>query len=160
MIDRPADAKDFDFLVGSWSVHNKFLKERLNNCEEWIEFEADFQNRPILHGLGNIDQFNTELKGAPFEGVSLRLFNPQTNLWAIYWMDTNNPRLEDPMLGKFIDGRGEFFSSEMFQGREVRVRFIWIQQDVDHARWEQAFSDDEGETWETNWIMEFTRHDA
>ncbi len=25
------------------------------------------------------------------------------------------------------------------------------------ARWEQAFSPDGGKSWETNWIMEFTR---
>jgi hypothetical protein len=27
----------------------------------------------------------------------------------------------------------------------------------DSCRWEQAYSADGGKTWETNWIMEFTR---
>ena len=158
MTEIPAGAKDFDFIHGAWSVKNKFLKERLKQCDEWIEFDADFENFPILQGMGNIDRFITDRQGTTFEGVSIRFFNPTTELWSIYWVDTNRPGvLEDPMLGKFVDGRGEFFSSEAFEGREIKVRFLWTLQDESHARWEQAFSEDDGQTWEVNWVMEFTR---
>jgi hypothetical protein len=33
----------------------------------------------------------------------------------------------------------------------------WTSAGPDAARWEQAFSADGGKTWETNWIMDFTR---
>ena len=38
----------------------------------------------------------------------------------------------------------------------IRVRFIWSGVTTPTPRWEQAFSDDGGETWETNWVMDFT----
>lgn len=61
------------------------------------------------------------------------------------------------MVGEFRDGRGEFYDQETFQGRSIYVRFIWSGMTSTSCRWEQAFSADGGRTWETNWIMEFTR---
>lgn len=37
------------------------------------------------------------------------------------------------------------------------VRFEWTRPHSDAPRWEQAFSPDGGRTWETNWVMNFTR---
>jgi hypothetical protein len=37
------------------------------------------------------------------------------------------------------------------------MRFVWSGITDTAARWEQAFSADEGRTWETNWIMTMTR---
>ena len=35
-----ATKDDFDFLFGSWNVHNKYLNSRLRHSTEWIEFDA------------------------------------------------------------------------------------------------------------------------
>lgn len=51
---------------------------------------------------------------------------------------------------------GIFFGDDVHEGRPVRVRFIWRSADGT-AQWEQAFSPDGGTTWETNWVMDFTR---
>ena len=72
-------------------------------------------------------------------------------------MDSRNPVLDAPMRGRFSDGRGRFYGEETFQGRPIRVRFIWTPMTPTTCRWEQAFSEDDGKTWETNWIMSFTR---
>jgi hypothetical protein len=80
---------DFDFLIGKWTIHNRKLKTRLNNSTEWTEFEAAAECRTILNGFGNIDSFQTVFDGKPFEGMSLRLFNPKTRLWSIYWPALN-----------------------------------------------------------------------
>ncbi|NUT45415.1 MAG: hypothetical protein HOV86_36040, partial [Thermoactinospora sp.] len=81
-----------------------------------------------------------------------------TRQWSIYWGSSRTGTLDTrPMVGGFEGDRGEFFGEETHEGRPVRCRFLWSAGDGDTARWEQAFSADEGLTWETNWTMDFTR---
>jgi hypothetical protein len=86
---KTSSSADFDFYIGKWKIHNRKLKSRLNNCTEWIEFEAVDDCYHILNGFGNINQYSTAFDDKPFEGMTLRLFNPQTKLWSIYWADSN-----------------------------------------------------------------------
>jgi hypothetical protein len=149
--------RDFDFWMGRWTVHNRRLKHRLAGSHEWEEFEATSIAWPILEGLGNEDQFETDFDGG-FTGMSFRFFDPATNRWAIYWADTRRPgALDSPVFGRFYGDVGIFEGEDTFEGRPILVRFTWYGARSDSPRWEQAFSDDGGETWETNWIMEFTR---
>src|SRR6185503_10957094 len=80
---------DFDFLVGKWKMHNRRLNKRLADCKDWTEFESSDENSKILSGTGDMDTYyTTEMpghEGKPFEGVTLRLFNPKTKLWSLYW---------------------------------------------------------------------------
>ncbi len=154
-------ARDFDFLFGSWHIANERLKSRLTNAAVWERFEATAENRPILGGMGNIDDFRPTWSGREgFEGASLRLFNPATEQWSIYWADNMSCALQTPVVGRFIDEVGEFFGDDQHEGKPVLVRFRWSDITADSARWEQAFSENHGETWETNWIMTFTRQQA
>jgi hypothetical protein len=57
----------------------------------------------------------------------------------------------------FRDGAGIFYGYGNYRGVMVQLRFHWMSRGPDQARWEQAFSADEGHTWETNWIMEVSR---
>jgi hypothetical protein len=147
---------DFDFFMGRWQVHNRWLKNRLAESDEWEEFEASSVARPLLDGLGNEDEFRTDHAGG-FVGMSFRFFDPKTELWSIYWADTRRSGvLDPPVRGAFSDGIGVFQGEDTFEGRPILVRFIWSRTTTGTPRWEQAFSDDGGETWETNWIMDFT----
>ena len=111
----------------------------------------------VLGGLGNEDVCCTDYAGG-FVGMSFRFFDPDSGLWSIYWADSRRPGLLDPpVLGSFSDGVGIFEGDDTFEGRPIRVRFTWSGIDTPTPRWEQAFSDDGGETWETNWIMDFKR---
>ena len=92
---------DFDFFEGKWQLRNKKLKSRLNQCKEWVEFESTQEMYRVLNGMGNIDNFLAEFDGEPFEGMSLRLFNPKTRLWSIYWADSNEGKLDPPVVGSF-----------------------------------------------------------
>jgi hypothetical protein len=149
---------DFDFLIGSWTVRNRRLAERLKGCADWEEFESTCQARAILGGLGNMDEFTMDRASGRVLAVTLRLFNPANGEWSIYWAaSTGNGRLDVPMVGRFKGPRGEFFSQEVFEGRHIFNRFIWTVEAPGSCRWEQAYSADGGKTWETNWIMEFTR---
>ena len=154
---KTSSQNDFDFLVGDWSIHNRKLKTRLNNCSEWTEFEAHGTMRKILHGLGNTDSFNANFDEKPFEGMTLRLFNPATKLWSIYWADSNVGVLDPPVLGSFEQNIGTFFTKDVFNGMDIMVKFQWDKTDPDHPIWSQAFSADQGKTWEWNWYMNHNR---
>lgn len=156
-------ARDFDFWMGSWRVRNRRLRERLKGSTEWEDFEATSVTRPLLGGLGNEDELRTDFWPG-FIGMTLRFFNPETKQWAIYWADSRRGVLEPPVFGSFAGGiglgkTGLFFGDDTFEGRPIRVRFTWRHEGTRTASWEQAFSTDGGETWETNWTMDMTRID-
>ncbi len=148
---------DFDFLVGKWQILNRKLKSRLSSCSEWIEFEAWAECRKILNGYGNIDSFHTTVEDRPFEGMSLRLFNPGTRLWSIYWADSEKVVLDVPQVGSFEDGIGRFFARDIYESKKIVVQFCWDITDPNRPVWSQAFSADNGNTWEWNWYMSFKR---
>lgn len=157
-VDAPADGRaDFDFLIGTWDSQQRRLKQRLKGCDEWEEFHAVSVARKILSGLGNFDEVTLETPGGRVLGVTLRLFDPQTQLWSIYWSSSAHSTLDTPMVGRFEHGRGEFYDHEVFEGRFIFSRFIWTSSGPDACRWEQALSADGGRTWETNWTMDLTR---
>jgi hypothetical protein len=149
-------ARDFDFWLGRWKVRNWRLRERLADCDEWEEFDATVVARRLLDGAGNEDEFRTEHDGG-FVGMSFRFFDPTTRKWSIYWADSRRGVLEPPVFGTFSGDAGCFEGDDTFEGRPIRVRFLWTGVTTTTPRWEQAFSDDGGETWETNWVMEFER---
>jgi hypothetical protein len=153
-----ATKHDFDFLFGSWNIHNRYLKGRLRHSTEWMEFDARSRVEPLLDGFGHLDRYTAVRDGSPFEGITLRLFDPTTGEWSIHWADTGRARtLLPPMVGRFIGGVGEFFGDETVDGKKVLCRFLWTRPTSDSAQWEQAFSEDDGKTWETNWIMTLRR---
>ncbi len=148
---------DFDFLAGHWQVHNRKLKTRLNGCTEWFEFNASQEMNLILNGIGNTDILKTTIDAKPFEGMTLRLFNPLTKLWSIYWADSNMGVLDPPVLGSFNNTIGTFYCNDVFNGKNILVKFNWDKTDPNNPVWSQAFSDDNGSIWEWNWYMYFTR---
>jgi hypothetical protein len=148
---------DFDFLMGTWKVHHRMLKDRLKGSEEWIEFEGETVARKILNGIGNLDDNLIHMKTGPVHAITLRLFNPTSREWSIYWSTDRTGILDVPVIGGFKDGIGEFYSHEIFEGRHIYSRFIWSKVTANSCQWEQAFSEDGGKTWETNWVMEFER---
>ncbi|MDQ3712496.1 MAG: hypothetical protein M3388_09785 [Acidobacteriota bacterium] len=148
---------DFDFFIGNWKVHNQKLNARLKNCEQWTEFEALSERRKILNGFENTDSFCADFDGMPFEGMTLRLFNPQTKLWSIYWADSNAVVLDVAQIGSFENKVGKFYARDVFEGKEIIVQFIWDATNSNVPVWSQAFSADNGETWGWNWYMNFHR---
>jgi hypothetical protein len=156
-LQRESSATDFDFWMGSWDVRNRWLKRRLAGSEDWEVFDATVIARPLLDGLGNEDEFRTEHAGG-FVGMSFRFFDPESRRWSIYWADSRRPgELDPPVFGTFSGDVGVFEGEDVFKGRPILVRFTWSGVTTPTPRWEQAFSDDGGRTWETNWVMDFTR---
>jgi hypothetical protein len=151
-------SRDFDFEFGRWKVHHRRLKERLVCCDDWEEFNGSSQTQAVLGGNGNVEDNLLEFPGGSYRAIALRAFDIGTRTWAIWWLSANDPhRLDVPVVGKFTDGIGSFFAKDIHNGRPISVRFLWLQTDTATPRWEQAMSLDDGETWETNWTMDFER---
>jgi hypothetical protein len=148
---------DFDFVHGDWIVTNHKLVELFTGCEEWETFTGFGSARPILGGGGNIDELTVPDKG--FTGMTIRLYDVERDEWAIYWATSRTGRLDPAVVGRFADGRGDFYGDDVVDGRPVRVHFIWSDITPTSARWEQAFSLDGGQTWERNWVMECRRRE-
>ncbi|HEX5184356.1 MAG TPA: DUF1579 domain-containing protein [Allosphingosinicella sp.] len=158
---RPPDggsgATAFDFLFGNWRVRHRKLRRRLAGCTQWDEFEGESTSRPILGGLGNIEENVLDDPGGAYRALALRLFDPARGAWSIWWVDGRHLRLEPPVHGRFQDGAGLFIGEDRLDDRPILVRFLWSAAERSRPRWEQAFSADGGGTWETNWIMRFER---
>jgi len=151
-------AHDFDFLHGTWRIHNRKLRNPLAGSMDWYEFEGRAVERAFWGGQGNLEEYEATLAdGTEIHGMALRLYNPGARRWTINWASSTTGTLDPQMTGTFRDGQGEFYSHEDYKGRMILVRFIWSSLGPDVARWEQAFSADAGASWETNWVMDFER---
>lgn len=149
---------DFDCFLGEWNVFNRLLDRRLVGSTHWLEFEAASHVRPALGGIGNVEDYRADFPdGKPLIGMTVRLFDPSTRLWSLYWADSRRGQLFPPVVGRFHDGIGEFFGDDVQDGIPVKVIFRWSDMTPTSARWEQAMSADGGATWEWNWEMVFTR---
>lgn len=144
----------FDFLHGHWHVASRRLVQRFSGCDDWDEFPGSAVCQSFFDGAGNHDEIVFPTKG--FSGMTLRLFDRGREDWSIYWANSRDGILQAPVVGRFVDGRGDFSGHDTDAGGPISVHFIWSEITPDSARWAQAFSLD-GEDWETNWIMQFTR---
>jgi hypothetical protein len=155
--DHPSGVNDFDFIIGEWLVRHRRLKSRLTGCQEWQEFEGFTSTRKILGGRGNLEDNVLELPDGSYRAVALRSFDAEQGDWSIWWLDGRSPgRLDIPVVGRFEDGTGQFYADDVLDGRPIKVRLTWNAGDAERPRWEQAFSADGGQSWETNWQMEFS----
>lgn len=147
-------AHDFDFLHGRWTVKHRLLKTRGAGGGEWIEYSGTADTRPLLGGLCNVEEHRISGRAS---GVALRCYDPSARLWAIYWVSDRDGLLGPPVYGRFSGNEGLFAGDDTFDGRPIKVRFLWDKGSDAAARWQQSFSFDGGKSWETNWVMDFER---
>lgn len=150
---------DFDFEIGTWKIHLKRLDHRLVGSTNWVEFDGTSVTRKVWDGRANLEEFEVDSPTGHIEGMTLRLYDPQTHQWSLYWATSKSGTIGQPTIGEFKNGRGEFFDTEPSgpNGRSILVRFVWSDITPNSAHFEQSFSDDGGKTWEVNWITDQTR---
>jgi hypothetical protein len=149
---------DFDFEFGHWKVHNRRLLHPLTGSNDWVEFDGTVTAQPVWDGRANMDTFEADSPSGHIEGMTVRTYNTNSHQWSLYWATQKSGVFSLPAtVGSFNSGRGEFYDQEDLNGKNTFVRFLWTMPSPDAPQWEQAFSLDGGETWETNWIMSFTR---
>lgn len=150
-------ARDFDWEIGRWRTHVRLLAERLSGSQEWFEYTGSSDVRALLGGRANLVELDVAGPAGRIHGLSLRLYEPEGRQWSLNYANARDGKLTAPVVGGFRDGRGEFYGMDDVDGRAVLVRFVITRPAPDTARFEQAFSDDGGRTWETNWIAIDTR---
>jgi hypothetical protein len=147
---------DFDPLIGAWKYHLKRRLNPLTGSETWVEFEGTGVCRKVWDGA-SLDQIEVDGPTGHIEGLTLRVYNPQSHQWRLYWANKKVGILDPPQIGEFKNGRGEFFAQDTVNGRVILIRFVWTNITTDTPHFEQSFSDDGGKTWEVNWITDQTR---
>lgn len=148
---------DFDFELGSWNIHLKRLRNPLTGSSAWDEFDGTSVTRKVWSGRADLEEFETDGASGNIEGLTLRLYNPQSQQWSLYWANAKDGILSQPTIGEFKNGVGEFIDQEPYKGRSILVRYIWSKIASDSAHFEQSFSEDGGKNWEVNWITDQTR---
>jgi len=162
---QPGGDRDFDFFFGSWAVRHRRLGKRLVGSDAWEEFDGTTTCQPILGGFAN---FNDSVAHRPggvagggfvtSRGMGLRAYDAKSSTWADWYLDGRSPtKIEVHGIGTFADRIGTFLSEDVWEGRRVKVRGIFTPLTPTSMQWEQAYSADGGATWETNYVMRYTR---
>ncbi len=148
---------DFDLEIGTWKAHLKRLLHPLSGSNPWVEYDGTSVVRRIWGGRANLGELELDNATTHLEGLSLRLYSPESHQWSIRWANSKDGDLGAPMIGEFRNGRGEFFNQDSYQGAAICARFFFSDITPRSFRLEQSFSADGGKTWEPNWIATFSR---
>jgi hypothetical protein len=150
----------FDLRVGKWTATHRRLKERLVGDTRWETFTGEQVWWKTLNGQGNVDDNLLRLPDGDYWGLTTRAYDPATGEWAIWWLDARRPGVIDvPVKGRFVNGVGTFYADDTLRGKPIKMRFTWSGITPTTAHWEQAFSPDDGKTWEVNWYTDFQKAD-
>jgi len=148
---------DFDFLHRDWNVRHRRLATRLAGADDWFEFDGTSTTRPTMGGYGNVEDNFLDDPGGAYRAMAVRAFEASTGLWRIWWLDLRSPaELGPPVIGRFASEQGAFFADDVWRDTPIKVRFLWRTNAGAGPSWEQAFSQDGGASWETNWFMQFS----
>jgi hypothetical protein len=148
---------DFDFNIGTWKTKISRLQHPLTGSATWVKWNGTVVVRKVWDGRANLEEIKIDGPTGHIEGLTLRLYNPQSHQWTLSWSNSSDGTLDQPLTGEFKNGRGVFFQQEQYNGRTIMVRQTYSNITPDSHSFEQAFSVDGGTTWEPNWIATLTR---
>lgn len=149
--------RDFDPLVGSWNYRLKRRTNPLAGSTTWVDLTGTGTCYRLWGGRAQLDTIVVNGSSGRVEGLTLRLYNPKSRQWRLYWANSNTGMVDPPQIGQFRNGRGEFFAQDNLNGKSIFVRYEWTALASKSPHFEQAFSEDGGKTWEVNWITDQTR---
>ena len=153
----PDGQRDFDFEIGAWKTHLSRLLHPLTGSTTWVDYEGTTIVRKVWHGRANLVELEVDGPAGHIQALSLRLYNPDAHQWSLNFSNSSAGTVSTPAIGEFKNGRAEFYDQEMLNGRSILVRFVIADIHADSCRFEQAYSNDGGKTWEVNWIATDTR---
>lgn len=153
--------RDFDFEIGRWAIHMRRLTHPLSTDDTWVSPQGYTHIvRKVWDGRASLAELANDRPSLHYDGLMLRMYDPTTHEWSIYWGSSAAGRLESPLVGHFANGRGEFFNHDTLDGKPILVRVIYSNITPTSFRTEQDFSADGGKSWQPNLVQTFTRLSA
>lgn len=125
--------------------------------QEWLENHMETEYRILLDGLVAINDTYGTFNGRDMHGIMIRTYDPDKDEWLFQWMSQGYPHLTEQVRGRFNNGIGTFYGTEINEGRTFNMRFRWKMIDEDHAFWEQAYQDPDTKEWEVNWTLDLRK---
>jgi hypothetical protein len=122
---RSEGPRDFDFLHSRWRVHNRRLVRPLTGSDEWDEFDGRSLVCPVWNGEGLIEEWEADTPSSRVSAISVHLYDAAAAQWRLQWATRAAGRFGMPTVGRFSDGRGEFFDREEFERRAILLRLVW-----------------------------------
>jgi hypothetical protein len=150
-------SRDFDFELGTWRTELKLLVSPPGAPAEWADYVGTTVVTKVWGGAANLVELDASGARGRIQALSLRLYNPASRQWSLNFATARSGTVAVPSVGGFRDGRGEFHSHEVVDGRMTWVRFEIIPLGADSIRFVQTVSQDGGRTWTPNWIAVDTR---
>jgi len=152
------DARDgFDFEIGTWKTHISRRLHPLTGSATWVQYDGTSVVHKLWDGGASLVELKADGSVGHLELAYLRLYNPQSHQWSMNVANNSVGSLSPPAIGGFKDGRGEFYDRETYDGRPILVRFVISDITRNSVHFEQAYSGDDGKTWEVNWVATDTR---
>jgi hypothetical protein len=148
---------DFDFNIGTWQTHISTLQHPLTGSKTWAKLTGTVTVRKIWGGKASMEEIEANGPTEHLEGLTLFLYNPQTHQWSQTFVDSSDGVIGTPAFGEFKEGRGELIDQETYHGKMILVRTVWSEIQPNSHHFEQSFSDDNGKTWEPNFVANLTR---
>jgi hypothetical protein len=151
---------DFDFNLGNWRSHIRRMKNPLSGSSEWTDLEGTVAVRKVWDGRAQLEEIEADGPSGHWEAATFFLYNPEARQWSQNYVNGHDGMLRVPMIGEYRNGKVELFDQETYKGRSILLRATWSEIKPDSHRYEEAFSDDGGRTWETNIVATLTRQSA
>jgi hypothetical protein len=155
-VDEQPGQRDFEPLLGRWSFHLK-VRPGLSGSTQWVDYTGLGECVPLWHGRAQLDTINLQGPTKHIEGLTVRLFNPKTHEWRLYWANSRDGLVVVPQIGQFKAGHGEFYAQDVLDDKSVLVKFDWSALTSKSPHFEQLYSNDGGKNWEANWTSDQTR---
>jgi ketosteroid isomerase-like protein len=149
-------AHAFDFWLGTWDV-----AQRIRAGDAYERYAATDRVTPTGHGCVVAEDWRGTVRfpwagmqePTALHGASLRIFDPGSGAWTIFWIDDLSGRFGRPFIGRFEGRTGDFFQDAATEGAPTRrIRF---RDDGGTVDWELAVRT-APENWTPIWTMRFT----
>jgi hypothetical protein len=149
--------REFEPILGRWNYRLQRRLRPLTGSSNWVSINGTGECTPLWGGRAQLDTFNADGSAGHIEGLTLRLFNPKTREWRLYWANSKDGLVVPPQIGHFEAGHGEFYAQDTLDDRSILTKYDWSALHSSSPHFEQSFSNDGGKTWEVNWITDQSR---